>query len=350
MPVGVLFPFVPMTQPNHYIIAKSTTKDGFKLVFGKVESVSRGIMSGYHEKNSHINSLKTSFEIPVKDVVLDAGLKPHPGSAYGFDLVNLFTVRKAHSFFGTVNFMYRPEKDAAVKLFSAFDQAEKILTKCGLYFPAGVSTWEIQSKEAKGKWAGSFRASNKPDTHPHRFAIKPESLPNSEYVYVILHEFAHYLHHSALKSPKLNAAWIKAFNTSIKLQTVKKEVAVNLLEMLVSGEERPSDFKSGLDEEQRNAFNWIIRTIKSDHSVSIKELDTLFEADAKDEIRSLWPQRTLHKKDLQPVVSEYATTNYHELLAESFAFYWTKRKLPANITKLVEKSLSVAKASQDPSE
>ena len=339
-----------MTQPNHYIIAKAQTKEGFKLVFGKVESQSKGILSGYHEKNSHINSLKASFEIPVKDVVLDLGPTPHPGSAYGFDLTNRFTLRKGHEFFGTINFMYRPSKEAGQKLFAAFDEAAKVLKKAGLHFPAGHATWEVQPKEAKGKWAGYFRSSKKPEENPHRFSIKPESLPTSEYVYVILHEYAHYLHFCAMRSPKLNAAWIKAFNTSIKLQTVKKEMAVNILEMLVSGEERPSDFKTGLDEEQRNAFNWIIRTIKADHAVSIKELDTLFEADAKDEITNLWPQRTLHKKDLQPVVSEYATTNYCELIAESFAFYWTKRKLPASIVKLVEKSLSHAKVSQEPEE
>ena len=53
-----------------------------------------------------------------------------------------------------------------------------------------------------------------------------------------------------------------------------------------------------------------------------------------------------HKKDLAPVVSEYATTNYHELIAESIAFHLTKRKLPAPIAALVEKSLGFAKAKQ----
>ena len=179
---------------------------------------------------------------------------------------------------------------------------------------------------------------------PHRFQIKPETVPATEYVYVILHEFAHYLHREFMTGAKLNAAWIRLFNTSIKLLTIKRDQSMRLLTALIQGEEKPSDFKSGLDDENKLAFNWIIRTIKADHAISLAELDILFEADFKDEIEALWPDKTLNKKDLAPIVSEYATTSPPELIAESFAFHLTKRSLPAPITKLMEKSISYARA------
>jgi hypothetical protein len=332
---------------NHYVIAKLQDREGQRLIFGKIDSDKRGILSGLQEKNSHIDKLRATFEVPHKDVVLDLGENPYPGSAYGFDVTNRYYKRKAHETFGQICFFYNVPKDVAQKLFSAFDTAAKILDKAGLHVPGGISVWEILPPDSRGKWAGYYKHSKKPDNNPHRFAIKPESLPASEWVYVILHEYTHYMHATMLTGAKLNAALVKLFNTSIKLQTVKKELAVNLMESLLDGEERPSDFKSGLDEEQRNAYNWIMRTIKQDHSLSIKELDILFEADEKDSIRALWPQRTLHKKDLKPQVSEYATVSYHELVAEAFAFYWTKRKLPDQVVKLVEKSLSFAKANQE---
>jgi hypothetical protein len=331
---------------NHYVIAKLQDREGPRLVFGKVTSSSRGILSGIQEKNAHIDKLKVPFEVPIKDVVLDLGENPHPGSVYGFDTTNRFTKRKSHEFFGPVSFFYDVKKEVAKKLFDAFDRAQKIIEKAGLYFPANIAVWQIMPPESKGKWAGFYKHSNKPDDNPHRFAIKPESLPESEWVYVILHEFAHYLHATALTGPKLNATWVRLFNTSIKLQTIKKEASVQLLDAMLSGEERPSDFKSGLDEDQRNAYNWLIRTIKQDHALSIRELDILFEADERDALRDLWPQRTIHQKDLKPVVSEYSCVSYKELIAESFAFYWTKRTLPESVKRLVEKSLSVARASQ----
>jgi hypothetical protein len=334
-------------KPTHYIIGLQDTGAGQKLFFGKVENRGGTILEGYVEKDSHIQSKKTSFGIPVANVVVDLGPDPKPGKVYGFDVTNRFHTRRTHEFFGPINFMYKPKKEVAKRVLDAFDRAAAILKKAGFYAPSGNSVWEVNSKETPGKWAGLFRLSSKPDLNPHRFSIKPESLPDSEMVYVIMHEFAHFVHSVSLKQPRINAAWIRLFNTSIKLQSIKQDKSLSLLKSLVEGQERPSDFKSNLDEEDRNAFNWIVRTIKADHAVSLSELDTLFEAESLKDIESLWPKRTLHKKDLAPVVSEYATVSYRELFAESFAFYMTKRKLPSGISTLVEKSISMSKASQD---
>lgn len=328
---------------NHYIIAKKPTAEGFKLIFGKVTGITNNIVEGYYEKDSHIK--KDMFEVPVKNVVLDLGTSPHPGTAYGFEVTNRLVTTKVHDYFGEISWFYKPEKEIYKKLMSAFDHAASILKKAG--FKDGINgVWEVCPKEAKGKWAGWYKHSNKKN-YPNRFSIKPESMPSSEFVYVILHEVAHHLHASFMRSTKLNAAWIKLFNTSIKLNTIKKETSTKLLENLIQGENPPSEFKTDLDEEETNQFNWILRTIKQDHSVSVKELDILFHAEDKEEIANLWPSRTIHKKDLSPVVTEYATTNYRELIAESIAFHLTKRKLPASITKLTEKSLQYARDHQD---
>lgn len=42
-----------------------------------------------------------------------------------------------------------------------------------------------------------------------------------------------------------------------------------------------------------------------------------------------------------------ATLNVKELFAECFAFYMTKRKLPEKVVKLLEKSISYAKANHE---
>jgi hypothetical protein len=68
-------------QKNHYIVGKLRTKEGFHLAFGKVESINANILEGYLEKDAHIQSKRIPFEIPQKDVVIDLGPAPHPGSA-----------------------------------------------------------------------------------------------------------------------------------------------------------------------------------------------------------------------------------------------------------------------------
>ena len=280
--------------------------------------------------------------------MIDLGSNPHPGVVYGQDVTSRYLGSKRHDFFGQISFLYKPSSDVSKKLMEAFDHSASILTKAGLGEPMN-SVWEVRSHEIKAKWAGYYKRSKAPEKNPHRFSIRPESVPVSimELSYVILHEYAHHLHAENLTGPKINAAWVRLFNTSIKLQTIKKEQSQQLLDLLIDGEERPSDFKTGLEEDHRNAFNWIIRTIKADHAVSIKELDLLFEAGYKDDISSLWPKVTLNKKDLNPVVSEYATVSYRELFAEAFAFHFTKKKLPDGVTKLLEKSLSFARANTE---
>lgn len=333
-----------------YIIGKQRTEEGFRLFFGKVTGTSKGVAEGYIEKGSHLGPKKRAlFEIPSKDIVLDLGTEPHPGKVYGFDTCNIYSNKVIHhDFFGAIHFFYRIKKEVGKKLMAAFDETAKRLTRMG-FEPMVDCIWLVQHPETPGKYAGLYKHSRNTEKGPHELYIKPEHITADNLVYVISHEFAHYVHFNLLTQPRINAAWIRLFNTSIKVETIRKDLSLQLLDSLVDGEERPSDFKSGLDEEQKLAWNWILRTIKQDHAISIKELDTLFEADEKDEIKQLWPQRTLHKKDLKPVISEYATLNVRETFAEAFSFYVVKNKIPPNVLKLLEKSIQMAKAHQQKS-
>lgn len=328
-----------------YIVGKLRGKESSTLFFGKVESVSKGVVYGVIEKNSHIKEMRAGFEIPLRDVLVNLGATPHFGKVYGIDVGNRYTGRKLHDFFGPICFFYKPQKAIAERLWEAFDEAAKLLTRAGLPAPEN-SVWEIVSSEHKAKWAGYYKNSKAPEKNPHRFSIRPESVPITiaDMVYVILHEYAHYLHAHHATGQKLNARWIRLFNTSVKRQTVTRSVLERLLRELLAGQERPSDFRGQLEEEDRNAFNWLVRSIKETRAVSLAELDVLFEAGYHEDIEKVWPRVDLDKKDLKPVVSEYATVSYKELFAEAFAFHFTKRKLPEAVTKLVEATLAYAKA------
>jgi hypothetical protein len=242
--------------------------------------------------------------------------------------------------------MYKIKKETGKKLMAAFDECQRRLEKLG-FLPMQDSLWLIQHPDTSGKYAGYYKHSKNTEKLPHELAIKPEFAMESDLHYIICHEFGHYVHANLLTQPKINATWIRLFNTSIKVKTFKKDETTALVDAMLSGEERPSDFKSNLDEDQRLAWNWVLRTIKQDHGLSIYELDTLFQAEEHDEIRRVWPSRTLHQKDLAPVISEYATVNHKETFAEAFSFHLIKRKLPSKVTELVEKSIRMACTQQE---
>lgn len=343
-----------MVEKNSYIVGKHRTEEGHTLFLGKVTAVQGSILSGYIEKNCHLPKLRQLFELSTKDVAVNLGPKPYPGQVLKFDTSHLYTGhRKVHDFFGDLHFFYVPDKKVGQTLMAAFDEAARLLKKAKLPQPENT-VWEINPKEMRGKWAGQYAHSKKPGRQPHRLSIKPEMMPvvTREFVYVIMHEYGHYLHANHLKNPKLNAAWIRLFNTSIKPQNIDKEMSRGLLESLLAGEERPTDFRGQLEEQDRNAFNWIVRTINQDHAVNLKELDTLFIADDRDSIKALWPKRTLSKKELAPIVTPYATVNYHELFAESFAYYFLKKlpdgtRLPQGIINLMDKTFRRVEALEE---
>ncbi len=332
-----------------FVIGKQRREEGFDTFFGKVSGVSNGIVSGRIEKDFHVK--EKFFEVPFKDILVDLGSNPHAGSVYGQDVTCRLTAKREHDFFGRIFWLYKPKKEALTAVESGLDQAASILKKHKLPPLPNDVIMEMRSNEVKSKWAGQYKHSKASDKSPHRISMKPESvsLRESDIVYVILHEYAHWFHFNCATGPKLNARWVRLFNTSIKLQTVTKADSSALLETLLGGQERPSDFKSNLDEDQRNQFNWICRTIKADHALSVAELDLLFESDFRDDIKEVWPKVTLNKKSLSPVISEYACVNYREAFAESVAFYLLSKKLPISVQQLLEKTFAYGRANSDKS-
>lgn len=337
-----------MEKGNYCVAAIKTNAGKPQHFLFKVSSISKGIVEGVVEKDCHISSLRTTIEVPVKNVLVDLGTDPKPGKVYGCDVSNLYRGKKIHEEFGTVHWFYKPEAETGSNLMKAFDKVTKTLRHNKLDFIVDPASciWEALPYNGE-KYAGLYMRSNAPDKKPHRFQIRPEIMPTTDYPYVIHHELAHHLHKEYVTSKKLNATWIRLFNTSIKLVSIRKEKSVELLEALLAQEDLPSDFRSNLSEEDTLIYKWILRTIGQHHSLSVKELDTLFSADYKDDIKEVWPMRTIQKKDLAPVVSEYATRNVNELLAEAVSHHLCGKSLPTRVTSLVEKTFSYARSNHE---
>lgn len=334
-------------ERGDYCIGVSKDQGNKPFLF-KVNSKAGSIVTGILEKHSHIPSQRITLEVSSKDVVLNLGQEPHPGKVHGFDVGNLYKGKKTSDDVGPVHFFYKPEKDVGDNLFRAFSKVSKVLRQNGLDFIIDPSTciWEVLPYH-KEKFAGMYIRSKKADTHPHRFQIRPEIMPATEYAYVILHELGHHLHMEYATGKKLQASWVRLYNTSILAQSIKKEKSLELLEGLLGQEDLPSDYKSNLSEEDTVVYKFILKTISQQHSLSVRELDLLFEADYKDDIRAVWPTRGVSKKDLAPIVTEYATKNFKELIAESIAYRLTGKKLPKAVEALVDKTFSFAKANRE---
>lgn len=330
-------------KKGDYCIAKQ--EGGKDYLFKALADNDSKSVEAVWEKNCHIPGQRHTLTVELSDVILNLGPDPHPGKVYGYDVGEVHRKRLTHDAFGDVHFFYRPKKEVLTDMKTSMDKVAAKLKKAGLSFLLNDVVYEVRPF-VSGKYAGMYTKSSK-DKIDDRVWIKPEIMPASEYAYVWYHELGHRLHLRFCPSKQLNAKWLKLFSTSIKVESVKKEKSAQLLELLLKGEERPSEFKGTLDEDDALAYKWVIRTITQNNGLSIKDLDVLFEADERDEIKRVWPVRNLHRKELAPIVSEYATVNVKELIAECFAFYMTGKKLPEPIVKLLEKTIAYAKANKD---
>jgi len=329
-------------KSEDYLLVKQSNGKPFLL---RAEKVTTETVTGVVVKDCHIPGKKQVIDVPRSDCFANMGKDPMPGFAYGVDL-EVYRGRKEHHIFGMQNFFYRPKKDVSKQWLKTLDVAGKKLKTAGFTKVLNDEIiWEI-AKHNGQKYAGYYTP-RRGDTIAPRIRIHLEIVgaKSSDYLGFIYHEFAHHLHYAYLmESLKLDARWIQLFNTSIKVVNINKSICEQLLNGLLEGEVKPSRFKAEIeDDELKLAYQWILRTIAQNHAISVRELDKLFEADFKSDIEALWPKHHIRKKDLEPIVTEYATKNFKELFAESFRIYMEGGKLPKNVHSLLEKSLTYIK-------
>ncbi|MDN3040720.1 hypothetical protein P2L35_13550, partial [Enterococcus faecium] len=298
------------------------------------------------EKDGHLPQKDAIVEVPqAKILAVLNGDEPHRGKVFGCDTSRVYKGRKTHDKFGPLYWFYRPEGDVGDRVVRAFDKAYKTLKKNGLEFLIQPETcvWEIVPANGE-RYAGMYRRSANADKNPNRLIIRPEVMEEKDWVYCILHELSHHLHFEFLSGSKLEGSWVRLYNKSIKVTTVKKEDSQRLLDDLLGQESRPSDFRGQLGEDDAEAFKWILKAIKAQSKISLAELDLLFEADYGDDIRAVWPVRGVTRTDLDPLITEYATKNFKETLAEAVSWHLVGLKLPKEVVNLVEKTLSYVKS------
>jgi hypothetical protein len=323
------------------LVAKSLEKP--RLTCAKIEFVDGEDVGAVDVENMHIAQLRKGFDTKVENII--AILDPsHPSYHNKFDAI--FDSRIVHDDVGSLNLFYRPRGEVVRHLSNAFSTAHAALKAKGLDFIIQPQTcvWEIYPYGGE-KYAGYYKRNSKPEKNPHRLAIIPEhtSYDHSWYTYVIFHELAHHMHSEFVVGRQLNAKWIDLYSTSVPARDILKEDTDRLLKALLEGEDLPSAFKGQLEEADEEAYKLILKAIKQQHKLGVKELDVLFVAEFNDQIKALWPE-TVVANDLNPLVTEYATKSYRELFAEAFAYYMTGRDLPQEVKELVEESISYAKS------
>lgn len=341
-------------QPRDYVFVRSKKSDGTdaKAQLMRVEGLSSdgSEVRGRLEKDPHIKSIEVI--VPIHDVLLNVGRKPHPGKVHGYDLKKLYRRTEQQDDFGDVHFFTNVSEDHKEKLWSGLERSAKRLRSNGLDFLL-TAPWVLEILPKQGKYAGMFIGSKNPEERPSRIHISAEqstlegaSIGN--YTYVMLHEIGHLYHLQFLRKafPELNAKWIELFTETIGPKKVDGDTASDIgKRLLASGGFK--NFLPDASEDDIEALKLIRRWLSDVKRVSASDVSELLAVgtpEAKQAFKSVWPRVDIHSKSLKPLVTEYACKNYRELFAEAFAFYLLGKELPKRVQALMEESIGKARS------
>lgn len=298
------------------------------------------------EKDPH--QVRGTETVSASRVIANLGPSPHPGKVYNHDLSARY--RK------TVDTDYVPlhlycsiTKKRLSEMTTAFNRVGRRLEKLGL---AGIFSRNIDYylKPKRGRWAGWFQASKHPDKKPHQmvFGVDAEVI-SLDYLY--LHEIAHAFHFECLlDTPEILVKWQRLYNKTVMPTSVPKADASKLLTRWQRSQNDSvftlSDLSRAFEEdEEKRQLQAIVHWIRQNRGVKPKELNLLMAQGDTEEIQRLWPTRTISaKRELKPVISEYACSAVEETIAESIAMHLLKVKLPKEVIALTNNTLSLIKA------
>lgn len=335
-------------KKDDYIIIKTAQGSGdasksrfsFDLARAKKPLDNGGLLVGL-VANSHYDP--KTVEVNKSQIVLNLGPKPHGGVVYGCDLNHLHvkTIQGTTATNGNDFHLFSDfDESLEAETLKGFSKAVKRMTEHGLGFVVDNESlplvFELYRKSKK--WAGSFHAGK--NFSKIRMYLNEEHSHLNEYVF--LHELAHavdfYLLHA---SQELKARWVRLYIRSIKPRTLDGKEVREMFKVFKNAGS-VSDWKATFEAEDKAKPNLVLRAIKQAHGVSAVDLNTLLKDADIDTLKGLWPLDDLRSTELNPVITEYATTSVKETLAEALSLFMIGKKLPKSVSSLVEDTIQYA--------
>ncbi len=287
---------------------------------------------GYDANNKPSPELEEyPIEFTYESVVANLGDKPAAGSVYGFSLEPYSDTVSTTA--GNVDLyidVKRNKKILAREILPAIVESSAALYD--LYLDS-VLPINFEVRPPKGKMAGCFKASKiSEDT------ITLRNVEGNDFLYTMYHEFGHALY-TRLFNNNERASWIKEYHNTVYISEYGTKEIQSLLKELKLKAVTISEFKRSVDEANLILLNHILKYIKKQHLLSVRDLDSIC-AENINTIEKFWPSSVLEVSDVDIILTEYAKKNAQEFWCESFAHFMTHKSLPSNLKKLVKSTVS----------
>lgn len=265
-------------------------------------------------------------EFKMSDVLANLGRSPKAGSVHGVKVEPLFRTEGSKFFEGIR--VYQDMSEERFKQFrSEMIRFVKTVKQKGLQGP----NIELEIRPVSGKYAGYYKF--RPKVESDIMCIRPnETLDELQYIFA--HEYGHSVHYRMVPKP-MWLRWVKKYHDHVSVFTINDDELVQIREEI---EELQSlrEYLKECNEETKDIIKACLRHISHLHGLTKMHLELMLTSG--ESIEELWPTLVdLSNKDMK--VSEYAQKAPEEFFAECFAFHFLGRKLPADLSTLMEKTL-----------
>jgi hypothetical protein len=144
-------------------------------------------------------------------------------------------------------------------------------------------------------------------------------------------------------SLKQRAEWIKMHTSFANFVEHDKKAIEQLGFRFSKSRLLIEDFEAIIeDDAEALLFGECIANICSTYRIKRQDINDLIEAQEFRTVREMWPKVPLDYTDFENSITEYASKNHKELMAEAFRIYHTKTELPKVVKELMEKHLAIA--------
>lgn len=273
------------------------------------------------------------IEFDENNLVCNLGTKPKAGTAFGVRIEPY--VSTVSSKYGPMHF-FRELNDLEKKAFKrALRRTYDGMLEQNLnVFP--FSQMKITPK--RGKYAGMYMFRRKQSEVWDAVVLHPESFEDTKHnEYLLYHEYGHAVWYKMIPA-NYKARWIKLYHKRLELLNILKDRLEPMLDELLKFAGSLRDFYKELEEEDRHVFREVMSHYKRYHKMDSYSMDILHTEDTE-KFASMWPKRAT-LVEARPDLTEYSMTKPEEFWAEAFAFHMQGRKMPKDITKTMEKTLT----------
>lgn len=318
-----------MKVGDYLIFPYLSPKGKGKAMLGKVLSV-----KPLKVKTQPDDLMKTeNLTLKSSEVFCVLGSKPKQGKAFGVDTTNIYRCTKPLKYWGDLHYFIAPDKQVRNGINSAFSIVYKNLKNLGIDISNKGITFRI--KALSGKTNGMFI---KLKTGDILIDLDPSKVTISELPHVLAHEVGHYLFN--FLEAEQQEKWVKLYIKHIMPKTFSPKDCQRMKDFIQSYTSL-KEAKSEVDDDDKELFDTCIKFVRIASRLSFAQLDSFYQSNAQD-ILDIWP-KSISSTDYDTIISEYATKNYKELFAESFAFYVNKKELPQTVEKMMARTIQQLK-------